>query len=118
VGDAGALERCVVNLLDNAIKFAPPGSAIAVESKPGRISVTDEGPGIPAHHRTHVFDRFWRAPEARVLSGSGLGLAIVADTIAAHDGRGTIEPAGSTGTRIHIELPVKETGVPEESVRR
>ncbi|WP_410645291.1 ATP-binding protein [Amycolatopsis sp. lyj-346] len=118
VGDAGALERCVVNLLDNAIKFAPAGSTIAVESEPGWISVTDEGPGIPADDRKHVFDRFWRAPEARAMPGSGLGLAIVADTIAAHGGTVTIDSPVGTGTHIHIELPVKETGAPEESPHR
>lgn len=106
MGDAAALERCVVNLLDNAIKFSRPGSVVSVVSAPGWLSVTDQGPGIPEHHRAHVFERFWRAPEARALPGSGLGLAIVHDTVTAHGGTVRLQhTAGGAGTCIRITLP-------------
>ncbi|MEU0531058.1 sensor histidine kinase [Amycolatopsis tolypomycina] len=105
-GDAGALERMVLNLLDNAIKFSPAGSVITVRSVPGRIAVADLGPGISPDHREAAFERFWRAPEARSLPGSGLGLAIVADIAAAHGGRARFdEPEDGQGALVVVELP-------------
>ena len=105
-GDAGAIERAVLNLLDNAVKFSPPGTAITVHSEPGWITVTDEGPGIPEPHRPRVFERFWRAPEARPLPGSGLGLAIVADTAITHGGTAEVaRPREGCGTTVRITLP-------------
>ncbi|WP_370964360.1 sensor histidine kinase [Amycolatopsis sp. cg9] len=105
-GDAGALERMVLNLLDNAIKFAPAGSVVTVRSAPGRISVADEGPGVAPEHREPAFDRFWRAPAARALPGSGLGLAIVAATAAAHGGGARFEdPPDGRGALVVVELP-------------
>lgn len=106
IGDATALERCVLNLLDNAIKFSPAGSAITLRSGPGWLVVTDEGPGLPQAHRKHAFERFWRASHARALPGSGLGLAIVSDTVTAHGGtvRFTPPPTGR-GACVRIELP-------------
>ncbi|MBE1496207.1 two-component system sensor histidine kinase MprB [Amycolatopsis lexingtonensis] len=106
-GDAAALERMVLNLLDNAIKFSPAGSAVTVRSTPGRISVADDGPGVAPEDRGPAFDRFWRAPMARALPGSGLGLAIVADTAAAHGGRARFEdPPCGEGTLVVVELAV------------
>jgi len=104
VGDAGALERSVLNLLDNAVKFSPAGSAITVRSKPGWLTVSDEGPGVPFEHRTSVFERFWRAPGARGLPGSGLGLAIVADVVAAHAGSVRFVPR-PRGASVRVDLP-------------
>ncbi|MEU6644698.1 HAMP domain-containing sensor histidine kinase [Saccharomonospora sp. NPDC046836] len=105
-GDAAALERSVLNLVDNAIKFAPAASTITVRSQPGWFTVTDDGPGVPRADRAQVFERFWRAPAARALPGSGLGLAIVADTIKAHGGtvRFTDPPSGR-GASVRIDLP-------------
>lgn len=104
VGDAGALERSVLNLLDNAVKFSPAGSAITVRSRPGWLTVSDEGPGVPFEHRTSAFERFWRAPDARGLPGSGLGLAIVADTVAAHSGSVRFVPR-PRGASVRVDLP-------------
>lgn len=104
VGDANALERSVLNLLDNAVKFSPAGSAITVRSKPGWLTVSDEGPGLPFEHRTSAFGRFWRAPDARGLPGSGLGLAIVADTVAAHAGSVRFVPR-PRGASVRVDLP-------------
>lgn len=103
-GDAAALERSVLNLLDNAVKFAPAGSTITVRSRPGWLTVTDEGPGLPWEHREVAFERFWRAPDARGLPGSGLGLAIVADMVAVHGG--TVRFVGTgRGASVRVELP-------------
>ncbi|RAS60601.1 two-component system sensor histidine kinase MprB [Lentzea atacamensis] len=103
-GDAAALERSVLNLLDNAVKFAPAGSTITVRSRPGWLTVTDEGPGLPVEHREVAFERFWRAPDARGLPGSGLGLAIVADIVAVHGGSARFVPNGR-GASVRLNLP-------------
>ncbi|WP_088317517.1 HAMP domain-containing sensor histidine kinase [Kineosporia sp. R_H_3] len=109
--DAVSLERAVVNLLDNAVKFSPPASTVSVRLEPGgpdavRLTVDDEGPGIAAEHRTDVFERFWRADDARSLPGSGLGLAIVADAASAHGGTASVEEAPGGGTRAVVTLPL------------
>ncbi|MFD5825438.1 ATP-binding protein [Lentzea sp. NPDC060358] len=104
VGDAGALERSVLNLLDNAVKFSPASSTITVRSKPGWLTVSDEGPGLPFEHRRSAFERFWRAPDARGLPGSGLGLAIVADVVAVHGGTVRFVPR-PRGASVFVQLP-------------
>ena len=103
--DAVGLERAVVNLLDNAVKFAPAGSTVRVALVQGRLTVDDEGPGVPVADREHVFERFWRSPQARAVRGSGLGLAIVADTAAAHDGVVAMGDAPGGGARVTLDLP-------------
>jgi two-component system sensor histidine kinase MprB len=80
VGEPHALERAVLNLLDNAVKFSPPDGAIRVDMRPATqgyafLQVADTGPGIKDSDLPHVFDRFYRSDEARTLPGSGLGLA-------------------------------------------
>ncbi|MFC3891433.1 sensor histidine kinase [Lentzea rhizosphaerae] len=104
MGDAGALERSVLNLLDNAVKFSPASSTITVRSRPGWLTVSDEGPGLPFEHRQSAFERFWRAPDARGLPGSGLGLAIVADIVAVHGGSVQFVPR-PRGASVRVDLP-------------
>ncbi|MFB7917916.1 sensor histidine kinase [Streptomyces sp. NPDC056061] len=84
--EPAALERAVVNVLDNAVKFSPPRGTIEVVLRDGELTVRDHGPGIPAEELPHVFERFWRSPSARQLPGSGLGLSIVARTVQAAGG--------------------------------
>jgi two-component system sensor histidine kinase MprB len=95
--DVDAAQRAVANLLDNAVKWSPPGAAISVEVGDGAVTVTDCGPGIPETDLPHVFERFYRSAEARSRPGSGLGLAIVAQVAAIHGGsvQVTSSPAGS-----------------------
>jgi two-component system, OmpR family, sensor histidine kinase MprB len=104
-GRPSALERAVLNLLDNAIKFAPPGSAVTVTLRDGVVSVADEGPGIPEYERPQVFQRFWRSPAARAMPGSGLGLAIVADVATAHGGHVDVGASPAGGSTFSIRLP-------------
>ncbi|WP_040405595.1 sensor histidine kinase [Amycolatopsis nigrescens] len=105
-GDAVALERTVLNLLDNAAKFSPARSVITVRSDAGWLTVTDQGPGVPQRQRRQVFERFWRAPGARALPGSGLGLAIVANTVTAHGGTVRFaDPPSGSGACVRIDLP-------------
>jgi two-component system sensor histidine kinase MprB len=104
-GDAGQLERAVMNLLDNAVKFSPPGGAVDVRLENGELTVRDHGPGIPPEDLPHVFDRFWRSPSARSLPGSGLGLSIVALVIRESGGEVALEPASGGGTLARVRLP-------------
>lgn len=112
--DPHALERAVINLLDNAVKFSPPGGRIGVSLADGELAVRDEGPGIATEDLPHVFDRFWRSPSARQLPGSGLGLAIVARTVRADGGEVALGPAGPDGgTVATVRLPGAATPPPE-----
>ena len=105
VGDAGALERALVNVLDNAVKFSPPGSTITVHLSGGVVTVADQGPGVPSADREKVFDRFWRGEDARGTPGSGLGMAIVDDAVTTHGGTARVEDAAGGGALVVISLP-------------
>ena len=86
VGDSDMLERALTNLLDNAVKWSPPGGTVRVQLEGDRLRVADEGPGIAEADLPFVFDRFYRADTARNTPGTGLGLSIVAQTISQHGG--------------------------------
>jgi two-component system sensor histidine kinase MprB len=103
--EPAAMERALVNILDNAVKFSPEGGTIEVRLANGVLTVRDHGPGIPADELPHVFDRFWRSPSARALPGSGLGLSIVARTVQQSGGDITLTPAPGGGTVATIRLP-------------
>ncbi|MFG2627869.1 sensor histidine kinase [Streptomyces sp. NPDC048473] len=103
--EPAALERAVVNVLDNAVKFSPSRGTIEVALRDGELTVRDHGPGIPAEELPHVFERFWRSPSARQLPGSGLGLSIVARTVQQSGGEVTLRPAEGDGTVASIRLP-------------
>lgn len=110
VGDADALNRAVVNLLDNAAKWSPPGETVRITlRKVGdslvELSVSDAGPGIPEENHERVFERFYRSPEARATPGSGLGLAIVKQVIDRHGGSIRIHSTLGEGTDMLVRLP-------------
>ena len=100
------LERAIVNVLDNACKWSPPGERVEVGLHDGTITVRDHGPGIDAEDLPRVFDRFYRAPAARAMPGSGLGLAIVRRVIDGHGGRIVVESPTGAGTIVRIHLPI------------
>jgi len=110
--DPSALERAIVNILDNAVKFSPRSGTIDVTLKDGELTVRDHGPGIPADELPHVFDRFWRSPGARALPGSGLGLSIVARAVQQSGGSVALRPAEGDGTVATIRLPGAPTPPP------
>ncbi|PFG49131.1 two-component system sensor histidine kinase MprB [Amycolatopsis sulphurea] len=109
-GDNSALERAVLNLLDNAVKFSPPGSRVRVVLRPlgdgtAVVEVADAGPGIAEEDLPKVFDRFYRSAEARTLPGSGLGLAIVQNAAERHGGAVYANRAPEGGALLTIRLP-------------
>ncbi|MDN3297391.1 HAMP domain-containing sensor histidine kinase [Streptomyces ficellus] len=110
--EAAGLERALVNVLDNAVKFSPPGGTVDVTLVDGELTVRDHGPGIAADELPHVFERFWRSPSARSLPGSGLGLSIVARTVRQAGGEVTLTAAEGGGTRAVIRLPGAPTPPP------
>ncbi|RSM85618.1 two-component sensor histidine kinase [Streptomyces sp. WAC 01325] len=112
--EPAALERAVVNILDNAVKFSPEASTIEVALHDGVLTVRDHGPGIPADELPYVFDRFWRSPSARALPGSGLGLSIVARTVEQAGGQVTLSHADGGGTVATVRLPGAPTPPPTE----
>jgi two-component system sensor histidine kinase MprB len=117
--EPSSLERAVVNILDNAVKFSPGSGTIEVRLADGVLTVRDHGPGIAADELPHVFDRFWRSPGARALPGSGLGLSIVARTVQQAGGEVTLSPAPdeSGGTVATIRLPGAPTPPPTRTSR-
>jgi len=100
-----ALARAVGNLLDNAAKFSPDDTPIEVKVSSGCIEVRDHGPGIDPSDLPFVFDRFYRAVDARNLPGSGLGLSIARAGIDASGGRVYAENDPGGGAKFTVVLP-------------
>ena len=110
--DAGAIRQMLLNLLDNAVKYGPPGQTVTVGAAPqpngaARLWVDDCGPGVPRPDRERVWDRFWRLERDRgsAVAGSGIGLAVVRELAGLHHGRTWVEDAASGGSRFVVELP-------------
>jgi two-component system, OmpR family, sensor histidine kinase MprB len=98
------IARAVTNLLDNAGKWSPASGVVEVTVHEGEVSVRDHGPGVAPEDAARVFDRFWRASNARSLPGSGLGLSIVKDVAESHGGSVTLEQANGGGARFRLRL--------------
>jgi len=108
--DAQRLRRAFVNLLENAIRFAPAGSSVELgidrADHGWRISVSDRGPGIAPGDRERVFEPWWRGPKGDPDGGAGLGLAFVATVTERHGGRATATGrTDGSGARIELWLP-------------
>jgi two-component system sensor histidine kinase MprB len=113
------LERAILNVLDNAVKFSPPGGPIEVTLRRldrWVLDIRDHGSGISPEDLPKVFDRFYRAAAARSLPGSGLGLAIVAQAVRDHGGQVSAIGHPGGGTVIRIELPTVPEIEPSEGV--
>ena len=116
-GIKAQISQVFVNLLENSLKFSPRNSNVNIGistildangAKFARVSVVDQGMGIPAEDLKRLFDRFFRSENAVIgqIPGTGLGLAIVKKIVEQHGGRVKIESEINSGTTVHIELPV------------
>jgi len=122
-GRPAALQRAVLNLIDNAGKWSPADQPVQVrlraEGASAVLEVDDAGPGIDAADVPRVFDRFYRADSARALPGSGLGLSIVQRVVDAHGGRATVARSARGGALLRVDLPAAAPpGPPAPIVRR
>ena len=106
--DASQLERVFSNLIENAIKFSPPGAPVRISGgrSAGKVTVrvTDQGRGIPREHRPHVFEPFYRG-RGDGGAGSGLGLAICRGFVEANGGQIVLQADGTDGTSFAVSLP-------------
>ncbi len=107
-GVPSRLGRAVNNLIDNAVKYSPPGAPVEIRLEGTQLTVRDHGPGIAAEDLPHIFDRFYRGAEARGRPGSGLGLAIVRQVVEQHGGTIAAEAAPGGGTLMRVRLPHAE----------
>ena len=112
-GDVNHLRRLLLNLVDNAVKYTPPGGTVkvSVTAREDRaiVAIADTGPGIPPDEEDKIFQRFYRSPEARATgrSGSGLGLSIVKSITEAHHGTIALETTPGKGSTFRVSLPLK-----------
>ena len=115
-GSPPRIERAVNNLLDNAVKYSPDGSVVEVACGDGVLVVRDHGPGVADTDIDHIFDRFYRAPEARSRPGSGLGLAIVAQVALDEGGQVSVHHAPGGGALFRLAFPTVTAPHPSGSV--
>jgi len=112
LGDANRLKQLLINLLDNAIRYTPPGGTVVVrlymKEQNVVIAVEDSGHGIEPKHLPHLFDRFYRTDSSRVRNsgGTGLGLLIVKEIAAAHHGTVTVHSEVGKGSVFTLLLPI------------
>ncbi len=114
--DRDKLEKIILNLLFNAIKFTPPGGRVTVAARREEdtmiLEVSDTGIGIAADKLRHVFDRFWQADTSsqRKHQGAGIGLALVKDLVEAHGGKVEVQSTEGSGTTMRVRLPLQTPG--------
>lgn len=115
--DPHRLERIVVNLVSNALKYSPRDSEVEIIAERSgeevRISVADRGSGIPPEDLEHIFDRYYRAREKSIAEGLGLGLYITKMSVEAHGGHIWVDTDLGKGSTFHFTLPVATEGCHE-----
>ncbi len=116
-GDGDRLAQVFTNLVDNALKFTPPGGEVRLEARalPGQlqVDVRDSGPGLAPDQAARIFDRFYQADPARPGGkghGVGLGLAIVREIVQAHGGKITVRSTPGQGSTFTVILPLAPPG--------
>jgi len=119
--DALLIERVLMNLLENATKYTPPGTAIGVTATRAdavlRVEVWDEGPGLSPGQERVIFEKFARGRKESIIPGTGLGLAICEAIIAAHEGKIWVEHRTPQGARFIFTLPLDDQPVVEPEAR-
>ncbi len=125
MGDGDRLAQVFTNLVDNALKFTPPGGMVTLQARlaEGQMEclVSDTGKGIPAQALPHVFDRFYQADASRARAdygGAGLGLAIVREIVAAHGGRISVRSQAGQGAVFTVRLPLAQPDISTLTARR
>ncbi|MBQ7784797.1 MAG: HAMP domain-containing protein [Clostridia bacterium] len=112
-GNRAMLNRAVINLVDNAIRYGQDGGfvkiSLQIEGESAVIAVEDNGCGIEEEALAHVFERFWRADSARAANGTGIGLSIVQSAVQAHGGSVTVSSDVGRGSRFVMTLPHQKT---------
>jgi len=113
VADGDRLAQVFTNLVDNALRYTPPGGKVTLQAGSTQtemeIRVADTGSGIPADVIPHIFERFYQADPSRPggeIHGAGLGLAIAHEIVAAHSGRITVRSLEGLGTTFNVFLPL------------
>lgn len=110
VGDPMRIEQAMQNLAANALKHTPPNGTVRLAARRDgdrvRLTVSDDGIGIPAEHLPHVFDRFYKADRSRSQSGSGLGLSIVKAIVERHGGSLSVRSTPNVETAFEVSLPI------------
>jgi two-component system OmpR family sensor kinase len=119
IGDEGRLRQVIANLMSNALTHTPAGSPVSVRIRTVHqggylpvpsvsVEVADQGPGMTPEQASHVFERFYRADQARDrrTGGTGLGLAIVSALVTAHGGVVSLDTAPGKGATFRITLPL------------
>lgn len=111
--DPVQIDQVVTNILENALRFSPPGGEIRISAgvihNRAQLRIADQGPGVPEADRERVFEAFDRGGAEREGGGTGLGLAIARAILSVHGGRIWIEGAPGGGTAVVAELPVEAT---------
>jgi heavy metal sensor kinase len=114
LGDAGWIERLILNLVDNAIKFTPSGGQVRLrvtkDAHNSILEVKDNGKGIPADALPYIFERFYRADPSRSngVDGAGLGLSLVKWAVDQHGGTTHVESLPDHGTKVSVTLPLRD----------
>lgn len=123
LGNPEQLQRVFVNLIDNALRHTDPGGTVTatVSATPAHVvvSIADTGEGIPPEHVPHIFDRFYRADEARSRhsGGVGLGLAIVKEIVTGHGGDIAVKSEINKGTLFSLRLPIRSAPSDDNPLR-
>ncbi len=111
--DGMLIGQVLVNLIENAVKYSPPGSPITISAQQRDhevvVSVADRGKGIAPGDEQRIFDKFYRATVSNGTAGAGLGLTISKGIITAHGGRIWAENRAGGGTRVQFSLPIEGT---------
>ncbi len=111
--DPRAMRQVVVNLIDNAFKYGPRGQLVTIElervNDRARITVSDEGAGVPMSDRKRIWQPFVRVGDRSMTGGSGIGLSVVRDLVHQHDGTVEVGDAPGGGARFVVDLPVSDS---------
>ena len=111
LADPDKIDQVLVNFVNNAIKYAPSSKTIHIHieklSDSARITVTDNGPGIPSNKQQHLFDRYYRVESNHTqhISGFGIGLYLSAEIVRRHDGNIWVESEIGKGSTFYFSLP-------------